>query len=198
MSIAQSIKAKLHDKLATFKWFERTISLICVSIPLILMFADHGCFFCFRTSISDYVYMDHNYAFGLLLGIAAMLFIFNGAVYFKNEAIEKLNLNKQGKWYNIVLGLSLIGVIIFPWREFTIPHYAFAGIFFGGNAVVTGLFHDKKDRALSIAMAIMTVAALIIRFINLIPGFTTLEAEWVSLAVIGIHFFLQSSRKGLV
>ena|ERR1017187_9966473 len=194
MSIAESLRTKLNDKLATFKWFERTISVVCIAIPLVLMLADKENAGSFRKSISEYVYMIHSYVFGLMLGIAAMLFIFNGAVYFKNEAPEKLNLNKQGKWYNIVLGLSLIGVIITPHLQYTVAHYIFAGIFFVGNAVVTGLFHEKKDRPLSIIMAIMTLAALGIYFTGLFPAFTILWAEWISLTVIGIHFFLESRR----
>ncbi|MEO6488313.1 MAG: hypothetical protein ABIO04_00115 [Ferruginibacter sp.] len=55
----------------------------------------------FRTSISDYAYSTNSYLFGMLLCIAAMLFIFNGAVYFKSQ--RSVNVNKQGKWYIVFL-----------------------------------------------------------------------------------------------
>jgi hypothetical protein len=39
----------------------------------------------FRLSLSDYVYSSNSYIFGMLYTMAAMLFIFNGAVYFKSQ-----------------------------------------------------------------------------------------------------------------
>ena len=138
MEIIKTIKEKLDDPLVTFKYFERLIALFCIFMPLFLWLADGLSMHPFRPSISNYVYMDHSYVFGMLLCIAAMLFIFNGAVYYKNE--PHLHISKHGRWYNIVLGFSLLGVICFRHIEYTIIHNIFAGIFFIGNAVVTGIF----------------------------------------------------------
>jgi hypothetical protein len=197
MSLVQKINAGLHQPLTTFKWFERFIALFCISIPVLLYITDKcrdgGHYIGFRTSISDYVYMWHSYVFGMLLSIAAMLFVFNGAVYFRVEGEKsELNLSKYGKWYNIILGLSLLMVVCLPWREYTVPHFTFATIFFFGNAVVTGLFHQKRNQALSITLAVLTVVALIIYILGPFPGFSLLAAEWISLTVVGIHFYLES------
>src|ERR1700761_4886682 len=104
MSFTQTLKTKLRDPLATFKGLERTIAAVCILIPVILRLTDtNNNPLChdhsgFRFSISDYVYMPAAYMFGMMLCIAAMLFIFNGAVYFRNEEPHKLNLNPNGKW----------------------------------------------------------------------------------------------------
>jgi hypothetical protein len=89
MKLLQKVKEKLEDPLATFKWFERSIAITCIAVPAILRLTDTlpngGHAISFRPSISDYVYMPHRYVFGMLLMMASMLFIFNGAVYFRNQ-----------------------------------------------------------------------------------------------------------------
>src|SRR5258706_8875359 len=96
----EDLKTLLHDPLATFEWFERFLAIFCIAIPVILRLTDKlekgGYNNAWRRSISDYVYMWHNYVFGLLLGMAAMLFIFNGFVYFKQEQQNQLDLDRSG------------------------------------------------------------------------------------------------------
>ncbi|MEO8771585.1 MAG: hypothetical protein ABI402_15935 [Ferruginibacter sp.] len=146
---------------------------------------------CFRTSISDYAYSTNSYLFGMLLCIAAMLFIFNGAVYFRGQQL--LDISHKGKWYNILLGLSLLGVICCPHRDWPHLHYLFAIVFFFGNTLVIGIFHNRKDRIKSIVMATLTAGFLLMTFFN-IEGFTLFWGEWFSLAVIAIHFMLEARR----
>ena len=178
----------LNDSLKTFIIFERIIALVCVLIPIILKLYDKDSPH-FRYSISKYAYMSNSYIYGMLMCMAAMLFIFNGAVYFKSEA--QLLLDKNGKWYNVVLGVSLIGVILFPPVEKHLIHLIFGAIFFMGNAFVIGFF-QKKNRIVGITLAVLTVVAFIL---SLAVGlFTLLWAEWISLATIGIHFFLETKN----
>jgi len=176
----------LADPLATFRIFERTIAVVCVTIPALLRLADKGNTG-FRESISDYVYMSDSYVFGMLLCMAAMLFVFNGAVYFRNEAA--FGLSGAGKWYNVVLGLSLLGVILFPPHQYVIIHYFFGGLFFLGNAVVTALFSYAKDRLVSIVLAVATVVGIGLHYAGV---WSLLVGEWVSLAVIAAHFVMQA------
>ena len=187
MNFIHTFNAKLSNPLVTFKYFERLIATFCIVMPLILWACDHTDPHVWRSSISDYVYMHHSYVFGMLLCIAAMLFIFNGAVYYKNE--EYMNISWHGQWYNIVLGASLLCVISLPCGEFTIAHTISAGVFFLGNAMVTILFHKDKDKMKSIVLGILTIAALPLALANII---TLLAAEWISLTVIGIHFVLST------
>ncbi|MCR8561060.1 hypothetical protein KXD93_25610 [Mucilaginibacter sp. BJC16-A38] len=187
------VRHYFDDPLAIFKLFERFLALFCVFIPIILYLTDDrdrdGHLPGPRGSISDYVYMCHNYVFGMLLGIAAMLFIVNGFIYFKKEDNSK---DSTGKWYNIGIGLSLLGVVCFPWREHTIVHFSFAGIFFVGNALATGFFHTKRWPKSNITMSVLTVVVLALHFAKFAPWLTLFWAEWVSLAVVGVHFWLES------
>ena len=102
-----------------------------------------------------------------------------------------MGISWHGQWYNVVLGLALIGTICFPHEEHPIEHYIFAAIFFVGNALVTGIFYKDKDRVASITMAILTVLTIPLAFINVI---SILVAEWISLCVIAIHFILSTKK----
>ena len=195
MNLMEKVRKGLNNPLSTFVAFEIIIAFVCIGIPVVLRLADScdECNCCctyynaFRSSISDYAYMQHNYYFGMLLCMASMLFIYNGAVYFNNE--DQFDLSKHGKWYNVVLGVSLLMVIIFPYKEFSIPHYVFSGIFFFGNAIVTIVFHDKKNRWLSIVLALLTLASFVFFLFKTISLFW---AEWASLTIIGVHFILEA------
>lgn len=170
-----------------FKAFEILIAVVCLAIPLLLRLADTECK-TFRGSISAYVEMKRSYLFGLLLCMAAMFFLFNGAVYFRNEEQGLMQNNREGKWYNMILGLSLLLVIIFPCTTQIKLHTIFAIIFFGGNAVVTALYtrHYKKT---GWVLGVLTLAAFVFHFYG---PLTLFWAEWISLVVIGIHFILQT------
>lgn len=160
-----------------------------MAIPGLLRLADQG-YPGFRVSISDYVYMSDSYIYGMLLCMAAMLFIFNGAVYFRNA--DRFGLRQEGTWYNVILGVSLLGIILFPHRQYVLIHYFFGGVFFLGNAVVIGVFHAPKDRVLSIVLAVITVTAIAVHYIfGLI---SLLTGEWISLIVIALHFIMQSNQ----
>jgi hypothetical protein len=192
MSPFNTFKKKLSDPLYTFRFFERLIAIFCITIPLILWLTDGGIPHSFRQSISNYVYMSHSYMFGMLLCIAAMLFIFNGAVYYKNTPeSDKIKISKHGQWYNVVLGVCLIGTICFPHNEYPIEHNTFAIIFFAGNVAVTGIFYKDKDKTASITMAVLTLLTIPLVIKNVI---SILTAEWISLSVIAIHFILSTFK----
>ena len=180
-----SLATQFTDDLKSFRMLEFILAITCVTIPIWLRLADDN--HPFRFSISDYVHMPRNYIFGMMLCMPAMLFIFNGAVYFHNEN-EVNGLKRSGKWYNIILGLALLGVILFPSAPGFLYylHIGFAVIFFVGNAVVALVVHDEENHKSGILLAILTVIsfAVMLIFKNSI---SMLCAEWVSLAVIGIH-----------
>ncbi|MCF6280275.1 MAG: hypothetical protein L3J14_08010 [Flavobacteriaceae bacterium] len=110
--------------------------------------------------------MDNNYVFGLLLTMAAMLFVFNGALYFKSEEYKKLEGKGKNKWYNIVFGIYLLLVILFPHEEYKWPHYIAAGIFFLGSSLAIAFDCSKKDRKLNLFFAILSIASLVFYFVN--------------------------------
>jgi len=171
----------------TFKILQAIIAGFCLSIPILLKLADAG-YVGFRPSISNYVYMKDSYLFGMLLCMAAMLFIFNATVYYKHE--DNYYLNKHGKWYNVVLGVALLGVILFPCLQYSAIHYTFAGLFFIGNASVMAFFHRREDRVISIILSSLVIITLGLHYLGLV---SLLIGEWLSLSVIGIHFLLQAA-----
>jgi len=186
MDLIQKVKSGLSNRLTTFRLFERIIAAVCVAIPLLLMLWD-SCHPGFRHSISDYAYMCDSYIFGMLLCMAAMLFIFNGAVYFRSR--DKLQVSIHGTWYNAVLGICLLGVIIFPTKQFPNTHIVFAAIFYVGNALIIAIFHHKKNRVVSIILGILTLVSFIP---TLAWKVDIIWPEWFSLAVIGVHLILES------
>jgi len=185
------IKNKYTTDDTTFLVVEQLIAGICILIPLFLYFADNNTV---RGSISAYVDMDDSYIYGFLLGIAAMLFIFNGALYFKTTPKPSMNYKKnRGKWYNIILGTALMGVVLFPYNgKLWILHYFFTIVFFAGSALVIFLFQNPKHMYISRILAIISLFGLGLcvfgseNFINLF------WAEWLSLVVIGLYYILES------
>jgi len=200
-------KIKKHythdDKM--FLFIEIFIAFICMFIPLILYLSDGTDIV--RKSISAYVDMTDSFIFGLLFGIAGMIFVLNGALYFRSELEDvrnpnlKLDITKKkydkkrtGKWYNLIFGIALIGIAIFPYnRDFWYLHYIFAIIFFFGSAIVIFFIHDSNDKWKSKVFAIISVTGLIISFIDvsILPLFW---AETIALIIISIHYILVSYR----
>lgn len=189
-----SIQKSDYTDTNVFGIVERFIALFSIFIPLILYISDD---FCWRDSISNYVYMENSYVFGLLLTMAAMLFIFNGALYFNSPEYISLETRKRNKWYNIILGVSLILVVVFPHEEYKVSHYIAAGTFFLGSSFFIAFDCYKRDKRINLFFAILSIASLFFYFIkwkfNLkIDWYTLFVAEWISLAVISIHYYLES------
>jgi len=204
------IKERYTSDDRMFLVVEIIITTICMFIPFILYWVDGtpG----FRPSISAYVDICDSYIFGLLFGIAGMTFILNGALYFKVENDEKrnpelklrsslsesvYNKKRKGKWYNILLGVSLIGVAIFHHERSGYPatlHIVFALIFFLGSAVVIFFNHDPEDRWKSRILAIISIACLAIAYFSDGQLITLYWAETIALIIIAVHYILESYR----
>jgi hypothetical protein len=152
-----------------------------------------------RDSISSYVAMENAQIFGLLLTTASMLFIFNGAVYINK--VPEGSSKKHGRWYNLVLGISLLGVVLFPCTNprLAVFHYSFAILFFAGGALVIAIFNDEAHRVISLIIAGVSLLSFAIYTVNsflldstALSSFSLFWAETVALWVIGIHYILES------
>lgn len=185
------IKNKYTTDDTTFLVVEQLIAVICIFIPLFLYLADNSTI---RGSISAYVEMENNYVYGFLLGIAAMLFIFNGALYFKTTPKPEMKYKKnRGKWYNIVLGVALIGIVLFPYNsKLSLLHYFFTIVFFGGSALVIFLFQNPKHMWISRIIAILSLFGLGLCVFSNESVINLFWAEWLSLIVIGLYYILES------
>lgn len=159
-----------------------------------------------RESISAYVTMENSYIFGMLLAIAAMLFIASGVVYWnKKESF------REGAWrsiLNVALGVLLLGVIIFPVDKMYEAHMFFALTFFLGCGVASIRREAKPPKRIQhrifdfIPVAVMGFAMVVafchdldligeswFSYINLFG------AESIALWITGIDFILVSLKR---
>ena len=169
---------------------ERAIAVFCLLIPPLLWLADDGDQL--RDSISDYAYMRHSFYYGMVVTIAGMMFLTNGILYFDRASVDKSIYSLQyGRWYNVILGVSLFGVILFPYKEYYWLHFTAATIFFIGSSLSIAIFSEKKHRTISLAIAGLSILSFVIHFTEFIP-LSLLWAEWIALSVIAIHYSLES------
>lgn len=133
-----------------------------------------------RSSISNYAYSSMNHLFATLLTIAGTMFIFNGTAY-------------NSRWYNIALGLSLIGVALTPHYDFPIIHYLFAAIFFLGSIFVMIGYTSKEQLKLKIQFASIIILALLLHFA--FNWYSLFWAEWIGMLPICVHYLGESTGK---
>ena len=157
---------------------EVIVTGVCLFIPVILILADGGAI---REHISGYYDMRWAQYYYVPLTVAAMLFIVNGAV-------------KDQHWYNLWLGLALIGVVLFDYEHARLAHNLAAAAFFVGNAAVFVIFTPKKELWFKLLLAGVMVAAFLgYRVLDL---YSLFWAESFSLWVIAAHFALEA--RGLI
>jgi hypothetical protein len=143
----------------------------------------------FRTSISEYAYGRKSHVFAMLYTIAAMMYIFNWAVYFKSEG--RLRVNTAAKHFNLLTGLCLLGVICAPERSYCYLHYGFAIGFFLFNGLNMGFSKNSNSKKARWFMVLVMFSFLAIPSFN--SKVTLLWAEWLALLVI-VAYLLQDSR----
>ena len=152
------------------------LAIILLFTPLVLILATGEV----RSSISNYAYSSMNHLFATLLTIAGTMFIFNGTAY-------------NTRWYNIVLGLSLIGVALTPHYDFPILHYTFAVIFFLGSVVVMIAFSSKAQQPLKVYFGSLIIIGLLGHF--WLNWYSLFWAEWIGMLPITIHYLGESTGK---
>lgn len=167
--------ANTTEGIKRFARLERVLATVCLLTPAFLIWFDNEP--TIRDSVSAYYDMKESQVFYFPLTVVTMLFIVNGVV-------------KNQRAYNTILGGMLAGVILFNHDDASLLHSAFAIAFFGGNAVVILLFSSKKERwfkALLVMGIVLTMAGWFV-----FDWFTLFWAEWLSLAVIALHYILES------
>jgi len=176
MNTFKSKLSKFKDGIVGFAKLERILAALCIFMPLILILFDNGNM---RISISNYAYMDNNQVYVFLLTMASLMFIFNGTINGK-------------KWYNIILGICLAVVALFPHVEYRILHFTFAGIFFLGSAIVISYYTSKKQFWIACGIAVIIVLSLVAHF--WFHWFSLFVAEWIALGIISVHYILESYK----
>jgi len=174
-STARSSISKAIAGINRFAKLERVLATFCIMIPGLLIVFNHGQIL---PSISAYYDMREHEVYYFPLTVASMLFIVNGLV--KNKHV-----------YNTILGTMLAGVILFNCEDHAVLHEVFAAAFFGGNGAVILIFSSKKD----LWFKMLLVAVICIAMLGWQPFhlFTLFWAEWVSFAIIALHYILESA-----
>lgn len=165
------------DGLTRLATLEQILASICVLIPAgLLLFSGEV-----RDSISAYYDMNNSEWFYVPITTAALLFVVNGVV-------------KRAHPYNWMLGLALLLVLLFDHENATSSiHYVGAVLFFAGNAIVMLLFADTDlERRLRWPLVGVITAAMLAW--GVFDWFTLFFAEWLSLSVIALHFFINSAQ----
>lgn len=158
------------------KRLEVTLALLLMFTPLILRLLDGN----YRISISNYAYSQFNYVFAMLLTLAGALFIYNG-------------LGFKRHWYNFILGISLLGVVLTPHLDFPLYHYTFASVFFVGSVAAIGLSSNIVFRGFKFLVSGIITTALLFHYTFGI--FSLLFAEWIGIIPISTHFIIKSLYK---
>ena len=153
---------------------ELLLSLLFFLTPIILfIFQDK-----MLGSISDYAYSDIWYMYIILLSTCGMLYIIDGVVY-------------KFRRYNIVLGICLICVVIFPSEEWRFTHNAFAIIFFLGNSFVMTYYSTIISKQFKLILSSIVIVALSVYFLGFINLFL---AESIGLFIISFFMFMRFLR----
>lgn len=144
-------------------------------IPVILVVVNGG----LLDSISAYAY-HAPMTFAMLLTLAGALFIYDGYA-------------ERKRWYNIYIGLSLLGVVLFRHLDYPVIHYIFAAVFFLGSLFNMVFFSSKAERKLKILVASLVMLGMAGCFA--FGLYSVFWAEWIGMVPISIHFILEALNK---
>lgn len=140
---------KLVERKNQGRWITIVSALMLVVFSIISVRMN----FTIRGSISAYVAMEDGHIFGMLLSIASMLFIANGFVYKNDQSLEGAGFRK---WLNILLGLLLLGVVVFRCDRSYYIHMFFALSFIGFCLI--GTVKRRKGSSAAVKQLVATAA----------------------------------------
>lgn len=129
-------------------------------------------------SISYYAYSKSNYLYLIMLYGISLLLIFDGI-------FDKV------RRFNIILGVSMLGVVIFPVTEHRYLHDIFAILFFIENLIVVTYYSKVVTKHFKITIFTIVVVTLALFFLDVI---TLFFAEAIGLFCVSIFFFIRYSK----
>jgi hypothetical protein len=145
-------------------------------IPIILwMIEGH-----IRQSISNYAYAEKPYVLPVLLTIASMAYIYDGIAH-------------RFKWWQFIIGGSIIGVALTPHLDYPILHYILTAVFFFGNSAVMVIFSSVHQRWYKILFASVMSLGIILSFI--FKMFPVFYGEWIGFIPMIIHYTGEAINK---
>lgn len=175
-SVAKTIFAPIDELRKRLMTLEILLSILLVFTPAILILLDGS----IRSSISNYAYSLKSEWFVFLITLAASMFIYNGTAW-------------KTKWYNIILGIALAGIVLTPHLEFEIIHLIFAILFFAGSVFVMIYFSSKQQRFVKIICGLFLLLGIAGYYV--FEWYSLFWAEWIGILPICIHFIGESLGK---
>lgn len=128
-----------------------------------------------QKSISSYVYTAP-LTFSSLLTIGAWVYFQKGFISYKSR-------------FDLLIGLSLFGVIFTPCDDYFVLHYCFAAFFFLGNTFNIVYFAKREHRKHMIGLALIILWGMAGHFIFGI--FNLYYAEWIGLLPMSVNYVLE-------
>jgi len=153
---------------------ELLLSIMFFSTPILLFFSNDN----ILNSISDYAYSDIWYIYLILLSICGLLYIIDGVIY-------------KFRRYNIILGICLLCVVIFPSMEWRLSHNTFAILFFLGNSFVVTYYSSIVSMGFKFLVSSIIVLTLLLFFLDVINLFLT---ESIGLFIVSFFMFMRFLR----
>jgi len=130
-------------------------------------------------SISQYA-QEIPLSFSVYLTLVATLFFDNG-------------FEDRTKWFEMTLGVSLIGLILFDNESFYYTHYAFATYFFLGCVFNMIFFSSGKYRFYTILIGLGVLTAMAGKYF--FEWYSLYWAEFIGIIPISLHKILERLGK---
>jgi hypothetical protein len=148
-------------------------------MPIILPLFNRG----FQPSLSEFHYTSQKWTYILGMGSIGFFMLLDGLLY-------------KSRRYNILIGLSMIGVIIFPVNEFRWIHNSFAGTFFVGNAIIVTYYSPLLQRHTKILFSIIISITLLMLFLGEFNIYVTESIGMFSMSYfMSIRYYILELRR---
>lgn len=149
-------------------------------IPLILFFMNG---MIWKESISAYAHLNvGNQYLGIMLSFVSGLFI--------KDYIQ----NRGTRYYNLISGISLLGVAWFDMYSFQILHYIFAIIFFA-TTIITMVTRAEKGLPRKIRFIVAALVTICLSLGVATPVLSILQAEWIGMMPMAMLLAGESNNK---
>jgi hypothetical protein len=130
-------------------------------------------------SISAYAYYLPM-TFSLSLTLAGALFFYDGFV-------------DPSRWYNMLSGCALFGVVLFPHLDFPVIHYILAALFFAWSVFNMVFFSSNKQRIYKIFAGVFIIFGILGCYA--FNWYSIFWAEWLGMLPISAHYVLEALNK---
>ena len=147
-------------------------AILFLFIPLVLWVSNGS----LLDSVTDYSYKVP-FLFAFVLTLAGSVFFYDGFV-------------SPRRWYNLISGISLFAVVLFPHFNYPTFHYMSAAIFFLWSSFSMVYFSGKRQRVYKVASVAVIIMGIAIHYA--FGWYSLFFAEWIGMLPITVHYILEA------